>query len=324
MPKPFFLITIDTEGDNLWQKETITTKNAAYLPRFQDLCERFNFKPTYLTNYEMACEPVFQQFGRDVIQRNTAEIGTHLHAWNSPPLHSLTNNDAQYKTYLIEYPDNVMREKFLYLHNFLQDTFGVPMRSHRAGRWAFDKRYASLLADLSYQVDCSVTPFVNWQPTLGAPNGNGGTDYREFPCHAYFMDLEHIERSGSSSLLQVPMSTRLKHAPWVNSIKQSIDRLRGKSPRPPSIQWLRSKRDNLEQMQQTATKCLEGQGSDYIEFMLHSSEFMPGGSPTFDTEAQIETLYQNLEQLFVWISERCQGATLSEFYQFKLSERSVV
>ncbi|MDR8263551.1 deacetylase, partial [Acinetobacter baumannii] len=53
MHNPAFLITIDTEGDNLWQKhDSITTENARYLPRFQQLCEKYGFKPVYLTNYE--------------------------------------------------------------------------------------------------------------------------------------------------------------------------------------------------------------------------------------------------------------------------------
>ena len=87
-----FIITVDTEGDNLWAKpREITTRNAAYLPRFQALCERFRFKPVYLTNYEMALSDAFVEFGRDVIARDAGEVGMHLHAWNSPPLEPLTD-----------------------------------------------------------------------------------------------------------------------------------------------------------------------------------------------------------------------------------------
>lgn len=40
MTKPAFLITIDTEGDNLWQNhDRIATENTRFLPRFQALCE---------------------------------------------------------------------------------------------------------------------------------------------------------------------------------------------------------------------------------------------------------------------------------------------
>ena len=94
MPETPFIVTIDTEGDDLWAKpREITTRNAAYLPRFQALCERFGFKPVYLTNYEMAMSEAFVEFGRDVLQRGAGEIGMHLHAWNSPPLFSLTDDD---------------------------------------------------------------------------------------------------------------------------------------------------------------------------------------------------------------------------------------
>ena len=84
--RPSFLITIDTEGDNLWSAPaTITTHNATALPRFQALCQSYGLKPTYLTNFEMANCPDFQEFGRDLLKHGAGEIGMHLHAWNSPP-----------------------------------------------------------------------------------------------------------------------------------------------------------------------------------------------------------------------------------------------
>ena len=58
------------------------------------------------------------------------------------------------------------------------------------------------------------------------------------------------------------------------------------------------------------------EGNDYVEFMLHSSEFMPDGSPTFKNEADIERLYQDLEALFSWLQTRTQGMTLAEYYQY--------
>src|SRR6185436_10438612 len=107
-----FIITIDTEGDDLWSRpREITTRNAAWLPRFQALCERYHCKPVYLVNYEMAMSQGFVEFGRHVLACGTAEIGMHLHAWNSPPLTPLTADDFRYQTYLIEYPDRVMKQK---------------------------------------------------------------------------------------------------------------------------------------------------------------------------------------------------------------------
>ncbi|WFQ78891.1 polysaccharide deacetylase family protein [Xenorhabdus sp. SF857] len=318
MSLPAFIITIDTEGDDLWQNSgQISTKNTHYLPRFQNLCERFGFKPVWLTNYEMAMNGSYIEFAKDVIARNTGEIGMHLHAWNSPPIVPLTDDDMHYKPYLIEYPKDQIKAKVDLMTHLLEDKLQTKMLSHRAGRWAFNEYYAQLLVEYGYHVDCSVTPKVNWNFTKGDPNGNGGTDYSRFPDHAYFMDLQDISKEGHSPLLQVPMSIQYKHSAVMNFIKQKYDRLRGKQ-RSPSVNWLRPKGENLAQMKTVVQQTLSN-GSDYVEFMLHSSEFMPGGSPTFKSEEQIEQLYQDLEGLFEFLKPLVQGMTLAEYYQMKLT-----
>lgn len=69
-------------------------------------------------------------------------------------------------------------------------------------------------------------------------------------------------------------------------------------------------------MIEVAQKSL-AQGHSHIEFMLHSSEFMPGGSPTFRTEQDIDGLYHDLETLFNFLQDKVQGMTLAEYYQSK-------
>ncbi|WP_127959417.1 polysaccharide deacetylase family protein [Serratia microhaemolytica] len=322
MTKPAFIITIDTEGDNLWQNQQhASTLNAQFLPRFQMLCEKYNCKPVYLTNYEMAMDAQYREFGRDVIARQTAEIGMHLHAWNNPPLAPLTDNDWRYKPYLIEYPAELVRAKVDHITKLLEDIFQVKMRSHRAGRWAFNALYANLLVEYGYQVDCSVTPGVTWQYSVGNPQGHGGSDYRHFPSHAYFVDLKDIAKPGNSPLLEVPMSIHNKYSSFFNTIKQRVDSLRGKK-RSPSTLWLRPNGRNLHSMKQVVKRTLAN-NYDYIEFMLHSSELMPGGSPTFQTTQDIEALYQDLEQLFEWLSTITVSKTLAEYYQEKTHQQFV-
>ncbi|CAK8740281.1 hypothetical protein SODG_003724 [Sodalis praecaptivus] len=114
------------------------------------------------------------------------------------------------------------------------------------------------------------------------------------------------------------MTTAYKHAPWVNAVSQVYDRLRGER-RGPSVQWLRPAGGNAAQMCQVAAQSLAA-GSDYVEFMLHSSEFMPGGSPTFKDEAAIERLYHDLEMLFDGLQNRVIGMTLAQYYQHHLGQ----
>jgi len=326
MMQPCFIITIDTEGDSGWTgSETVTTKNARYLERFQDLCESYGLKPTYLTNLEMARCPVFRGFGKWILARGTGEIGMHLHAWDTPPIVPLTNNDCRHQPYLIEYPEPIMREKIRSMTAILEDVFGVKMVSHRAGRWGFDERYARILVEEGYGVDCSVTPHWYWTGNRGDPKGRGGPDYGTFPEDAYWVDLSDISKRGESPLLEVPMTILPNGRTVARAVSERVRRL----PEPlraltdpirricdrvtPPGRWLRPDgRNGLDLLQIVEQVLLDGRS--YAEFMLHSSEFMPGGSPIFQTEADIERLYGDLTVLFSAIQGRFRGATLAEFH----------
>lgn len=317
--KPFFLITIDTEGDNLWSTpRSITTQNALFLPRFQSLCESYGMKPTYLTNYEMAVSPFFQEFGRDVLNREAGEIGMHLHAWNTPPLVPLTEDDFTFQPYLVEYPKNVMRDKITVMTDMLEDIFGVKMISHRAGRWSFNETYAQILVEKEYRVDCSVTPHVSRVNYLGDPKQGGGTDYSRFPDEAYFLDLADISRPGNSPLLEIPVSIVCPQRPlidWLRMfIKNSWLERRVLNRFFPPIQWLRPNGRNRRGLLYIMQRAINERKSS-VEFMLHSSELMPGASPTFPDDKDIEALYDDLEVIFDLAQDQFTGATLTEYYQ---------
>ncbi len=315
--RPLFLITIDTEGDNLWSgPEKLTTRNAEFLPRFQTLCEAYGLKPTYLTNYEMAKSEAFVEFGREVIRRDTGEIGMHLHAWDMPSSHQLTDDDRAHHPYLIEYPRPAIEQMVTLMTDLLEETFGVKMLSHRAGRWSFDEVYAQVLIEHGYGVDCSVTPHVSWARHIGAPGGNGGTDYREFPECAYFMDLHDISRPGDSGLLEVPMTIRPRTNRAVKRLCRGLAETalleRVCNRLWPRVTWLRPNGENRKAMLKILPWAIR-EGRDYVEFMLHSSELMPGGSPTFQSDEDIEALYADMEPLFAAACEKFQGATLAEY-----------
>lgn len=313
---PVFVITIDTEGDNLWANpQTITTENAAFLPRFQTLCEQYEFKPTYLTNYEMALDARFQAFGRAVLEKQTGEIGLHIHPWNSPPVEDVLHGQH----YLFELSDEMLEAKIDFLHDLLKETFGIDPVSHRAGRWGFDERVARALAERGYLVDCSVTPGVSWKRYKGDPKGGGGTDYTDFPRDPYCMDLDDLSQPGGSPLLQVPVTIRPRFGEAILGAYRGIrdNRVYSLTERfvAAPYDWLRPNGRNLRRMTGLVDQVV-GEGAPVIEFMLHSSELMPGGSPAFASEDRIETLYKHLDALFAHIaSVGAVGMTLAEYRQ---------
>jgi hypothetical protein len=193
----------------------------------------------------------------------------------------------------------------------------VKMRSHRAGRWAFDERYARILIDEGYTVDCSVTPFVNWAGAKGDPTRGGGTDYRGFPSEPYWIDPTDIGRAGNSPLLEVPATVLYAWPTAMRGVAARTPRVvrRLANKLYPEVRWLRPTGRNRRDLLRTVERVASGDRS-YAEFVLHSSELMPGGSPVFPTEESIEALYADLEALFSTAAASFRGGTLTEFRDF--------
>jgi hypothetical protein len=265
----------------------------------------------------MANDRGFARFGRDLIARGVGEIGMHLHAWNSPPIHPLTNNDSWHQPFLIEYPEDEIRKKLEFHTHFLEDVFGVKMLSHRSGRWAFNEFYADALRQLGFKVDCSVTPHVDWRSNKGDPNGVGGTDYRRFPERHYWICDQNIAHPGTSSLLEVPMTIIDRSPALLRRAAQACENMSDLPNRARRhiwpLDWLRPNGSNLTSMRRILDIAIS-QDWPYVEFMTHSSELMPGGSLYFPTVESVEKLYRDLAELFSQAARYFCGNTLTEFH----------
>lgn len=165
--KKYFIITVDTEPDGQWDiNAPETMENAKYIKRFQILCDQYNFKPVYLTDYVMLKDSYFTGMMNEYDQADKCEIGMHLHAWDTPPFSDLDKIKGN-RPYLIEYSEQIMEEKIKILTNELRNTFSREISTHRAGRWALDKRYIQLLDKYDILVDCSITPHIDWSSSRG-------------------------------------------------------------------------------------------------------------------------------------------------------------
>ena len=299
MKEKYFIITVDTEGDNLWSytpKKVIRTENSKYINRFQRLCDSFSFKPVYLTNYEMACSDIFVKESTEWLATNRCEIGLHLHAWNNPPI----VNDGVPDTgcqYLIEYSEDIMDIKFKELYYLIKKRFGVTPISHRAGRWAMNEKYFKLLKKYNVFIDCSVTPGIDWSNAIGGRKG--GTNYMEAKLG---VDL-------CNSIWEIPPTVRKMKRLGVGTFKHQI-----KNFFYPDTIWLRPAMCSLKSMLKLVDFVEYENDCDYLEFMIHSSELMPGGSPYFTTEDSVDKEYETITKLFEYIhSKGYVGVTLQEY-----------
>lgn len=297
-----FIVTIDTEGDNLWdwKKGTpITTENAKFTHRFQELCEEYNIKPVYLTNYEMAQDVNWVNYIKPKAQQGLCEIGMHIHAWNTPPEYPL-NDIFGGNSYVTEYPNEIIEEKIKFLTQFLETRFECKLISARSGRWATNEAYFDSLKRNGYIVDCSMTPDLDLSllPGMSVKEGNNycGIKRNAFVLH--------------SGIIEVPMTTKNVRHFAKGPLRHKVSALlKGDK------MWLRPHKKSLEELV-FLSKNVALEKNGYLEFMMHSSEFMPGGSPYFKTEEDIEILYDILKKYFRWVIDNGYiGESLSEYVQ---------
>jgi hypothetical protein len=149
-----------------------------------------------------------------------------------------------------------------------------------------DDRYFKLLEKHGIIADCSFTPYISWTKSPGATIP-GGSDYSK--ASPYVHEI--------GSIVEVPMTIRkmsifnnlktakqfIKRAIWGNKV------------------WLRPATNSLQEMIDLVNIVDKDPNCDYLEFMIHSSELMPGGSPYFKDSKSIEQMYNTIEALFHYI-----------------------
>lgn len=296
-----FIITVDTEGDNLWNwkaGQQIKTENAKFIPRFQQLCEKYGFKPVYLTNYEMANDEFFVKYFSQKNREGLCEIGMHLHAWNTPPEYELPNRFGG-NPYITEYPKEIVEQKVKNVMGLLKNKFESDIVSHRSGRWAINDDYLNILKNNGIAIDCSVTPGLDLSKISGL-SCNCGNNYKGYSKNV----CEIIP-----GILEIPMTTRSVRRIADGSIKHKL-----KTMILGDAMWLRPIKKSLDELCTLTNVVSNEKGNDYLEFMIHSSELMPGGSIYFNSSEDIEKLYDLLEMYFEKILElNYTGATLKEY-----------
>lgn len=87
--------------------------------------------------------------------------------------------------------------------------------------------------------------------------------------------------------------------------------------------WLRPSLNNLREMKKLLDVLYKE--NIYAEFMLHSSELMPGGSPWFNNSGKIEQLYSNIIGIFDYARALgFEGMSLKEYAEYLNEQKSCV
>lgn len=303
MPTPLLALTIDVEEDmpDWGITDPITVSNVDSLPRLAELCARHGVRPTYLCTYPVATLPTSAAVLRGLHARGDCEIGTHLHAWNTPPFQGVPGRDGDERNhtyYQYELGPERFRAKLRKLHAALSELAGKEPSSFRAGRFGIDAATLRELLPLGYEVDSSVTP-------LSEQKSDRGPDFRDAPQHPYRPAHDDVARRGDLRIVEVPVSVALtRRVPrFVQSAYvrlPSVTRLRGLLSRDflglLDYAWLYPARFDLDLMGAAARTLVED-GAPILNVFLHSSELQGGRSGRVCDEAELAQVYERLEAL---------------------------
>lgn len=289
------IVSIDTEEDN-WQprREGVTVENIRELPRFDRLLRGLGVRATYFTTYQVAIREWAAATLRE-LRAAGAEIGSHLHPWNTPPLDEpLVPRNSMLKNL----PAALQFAKLERLTATLRDAIGQAPQAFRAGRYGLGPDTVRALIRCGYRVDSSVTPFVSWERFDDGPSFVGA------PLALYRLggggDVRIPERNGA--LLEVPMSTGYSRAPF--ALWHRVRRVLEARPlRPLHLAGLASRLRVIRRISLspemhsasdmlTLSRCLIDQGVPHLHLFLHSTSLRPGLSPYSPDAAAVDRLYR--------------------------------
>jgi len=307
-----FILTIDTEGDNQWTfGKKLTVENIKFIPRFQQLCNKYFIKPTYLVTSEVCDDAFAKEIFTDYLHADIAEIGSHLHSWTTPPFQDRNGyryNDFEHP-FVIELSKDLLKEKLKYLTNQIEDSFGIHPQSFRSGRYGFNEYLARILAENSYLVDSSVTPYMNWSGCQGIKGGEGGPDFLDSTPLPYEYKYAH------GSLIEIPVTILPTKFPLNRNKKIAVHYFRNVNSSIPlrifrkllfqnQPLWLRPYPwMNINMFDNILGEAQKMQ-LPYVVMMFHSSELMPGCSIYRTTKNDVENLYNLLERFFILLHEK--------------------
>ena len=296
------IVSLDTEEDNWNRSRTgITVENIAELPRQARFFERLGVRPTYFTAYQVAIDRCAAAVMREVSQDGRAELGAHLHPWNTPPL---TEAFVPRNSMTWNLPADLQLAKIRTLTAALEEAFGRRPTSFRAGRYGIGPDTVSALQVCGYRVDSSVSPFVSLEDVDHGPSFVGA------PIVPYRVDpsADIRQQSPNGAIGEIPLSYGFSRGPF--SVFEPVQRLMESLP----LRWLRApgiaartglirrlslspEFQSVADMLTLSARLLES-GARHLHISWHTPSLKPGLSPFTATPADVERLYASIEAYF--------------------------
>jgi hypothetical protein len=308
-----FAVTIDVEEEGLfsgvYSSGDASALNVLEMDRLDPVFMDLGVRPTLLVSYQVANKGAILKKLYSLKKRWSAEIGIHLHHWNTPPIEY---HEAPPPVPSELMPPYLLEAKALSLIKLLSNSDELP-NSFRMGRFNLGPNMLRVLEKIGVKVDSSVSPM---RKAYGGPN------HLCAPSDPYFPDLLDPSRVGSSSVLEVPVTI----LPILKGSGRYFERLSNSDCLPAGIaEWLSMNLGSIAaqpawvnlQIAKAAVMIHERRGGDCVTIFFHSSELAPGMSPLNPTEEAVQRFIRRLQLFISWMRNRYDARcyTLSELHR---------
>ena len=325
----YLIVSIDTEEDDwgVYKPTGHHLTNIGQLPKLQELFDRYKIKPTYLIDYPVAADETHKDFFKTIHDTGRAEIGAHLHPWNTPPFQEETTT---YNSMLKNLPRDLQKKKITALTELIERKLGIRPTSFRAGRFCFDEQTPPTLVELNYFVDSSVTPFINWETDYG------GINFQGYPYYPYSIGSQNSQKEINThqrdgTLWEVPVTIGFNRTPFklcssiydfLGKDRLRVLRLRGIADKLGLLKkiWLSPELSGYKEMQHLS-KVIIGLGVPVLNLFFHSTSLVPGFSPFIKTDSDRDAFFRTLELFFAWLQDNynLKSVSLSEYCQIAIT-----
>jgi hypothetical protein len=309
------VISVDVEEEGLFSGSYPRTppgaSNVAELSRLEFIPREFGFPLTLLVSYQAARDPEACRVLAHWQETFGAEIGVHLHPWNTPPFADLPYPEPISAQLL---PAALLRDKLASLVDQVQGSFKLRPRAFRMGRFDWGQQLMALLSEFGLEVDSSLAP-------LSTTSSNP----EDFLTPADPFWLPH---PAEAPLLEVPLTL----VPLLRGTDRAVYGLSRLLPGPLGRRLLGCFRSvgaagiqpawfPLASMQ-LAAWLHQRRGGRVLTLFFHSSELQPGASRRFPTEEAVKLLVAKLRMFLNWLSRTysIEGVRLSDLGEIYRSE----
>ena len=306
------VISVDVEEEGLFSgsypRRPPGVENVRRLHRLEFITGELGLPLTLLATYPVVSNPSCREILTEWREKQGAEIGAHLHPWSTPPFEELPFAEPVPSDLL---PAPLLQAKIETLLAALNEHMRVRPRAFRMGRFDLGKQVLALLPQYGFRVDSSLVPLRRMA---------GGPDHFLAPSDPHPLPVDG--RSGFGPLLEAPL-TQVGLFPAMSNafyhLASSLPPDKGNrlfsAYRHLAVAGIQPAWFPLASMK-LATRLHRLRGGKVLTMFLHSSELLPGATPSFRSEAAVDRLIAKIRSYLTWLmrTEHVRGVTLSGLY----------